>query len=59
MFGGGVIGDSRQVMLLLGEGSNVDSNGFEPIAIWAEHSGLGLVLQRIILNIYGLMPKTR
>ncbi|MPZ05174.1 MAG: TrmB family transcriptional regulator [Nitrososphaeraceae archaeon] len=40
MFGGGVIGDSRQVMLLLGEGSNVDSNGFEPIAIWAEHSGL-------------------
>jgi hypothetical protein len=27
-------------MLLLGEGSNVDSNGFEPIAIWAEHSGL-------------------
>jgi len=40
MFGGGVIGDSRQVMLLLGEGGNVESNGFEPIAIWAEHSGL-------------------
>ncbi|HET9612898.1 MAG TPA: helix-turn-helix domain-containing protein [Nitrososphaeraceae archaeon] len=40
MFGGGVIGDSRQVMLLLGEGGNIDSNGFEPIAIWAEHSGL-------------------
>ena len=41
MFGGGVIGDSRQVMLLLGEGSVMDSHGrFEPIAIWAEHSGL-------------------
>jgi sugar-specific transcriptional regulator TrmB len=40
MFGGGVIGDSRQVMLLLGEGGIMDSNGFEPIAIWAEHSGL-------------------
>lgn len=40
MFGGGVIGDSRQVMLLLGESGIIDSNGFEPIAIWAEHSGL-------------------
>jgi HTH-type transcriptional regulator, sugar sensing transcriptional regulator len=40
MFGGGVIGDGRQVMLLLGEGGSTENSGFEPIAIWAEHSGL-------------------
>jgi sugar-specific transcriptional regulator TrmB len=39
MFGGGVIGDSRQVMILLGEGKS-DAGKFEPIAIWAEHIGL-------------------
>jgi HTH-type transcriptional regulator, sugar sensing transcriptional regulator len=39
MFGGGVIGDSRQVMILLGEGRS-DIGSFEPIAIWAEHIGL-------------------
>lgn len=39
MFGGGVIGDSRQVVILLGEGNNV-KGVFEPIAIWAEHPGL-------------------
>ena len=39
MFGGGVIGDSRQVMILLGEGRS-DIGRFEPIAIWAEHIGL-------------------
>lgn len=39
LFGGGVIGDSRQVMILLGEG-RIDNGSFEPIAIWAEHAGL-------------------
>ena len=39
MFGGGVIGDSKQVMILLGEGRNGNMN-VEPIAIWAEHTGL-------------------
>jgi len=39
MFGGGVIGDSTQVMILLGEGRS-DIGRFEPIAIWAEHIGL-------------------
>ena len=39
LFGGGVIGDSRQVMILLGEG-RIDNGSFEPIAIWAEHTGL-------------------
>src|ERR687896_128798 len=39
MFGGGVIGDSRQVMILLSEGRSENGN-FEPIAIWAEHIGL-------------------
>ena len=39
LFGGGVIGDSRQVMILLGEG-RVNNGSFEPIAIWAEHAGL-------------------
>jgi len=39
MFGGGVIGDSRQVMILLGEGKS-DAGKFDPIAIWAEHIGL-------------------
>src|SRR5918998_540163 len=39
MFGGGVIGDSKQVMILLGEGRS-DNTNLEPIAIWAEHTGL-------------------
>lgn len=39
MFGGGVIGDSKQVMILLGEGRS-DNMNMEPIAIWAEHTGL-------------------
>src|SRR5918994_1113853 len=39
MFGGGVIGDSKHVMILLSEGSN-ESGDFEPTAIWAEHIGL-------------------
>ena len=39
MFGGGVIGDSKQVMILLSEGRN-DNMNFEPIGIWAEHTGL-------------------
>ncbi len=36
LFGGGVIGDGRHVVILLGEGSG----GMEPIAIWADHAGL-------------------
>ena len=39
MFGGGVIGDSKQVMILLGEGRS-DNGNIEPIGIWAEHIGL-------------------
>lgn len=39
MFGGGVIGDGKQVIILLGESRN-EKGGLEPIAIWAEHSGL-------------------
>jgi sugar-specific transcriptional regulator TrmB len=39
MFGGGVIGDSRQVVILLAEGRS-DNGAFEPIAIWADHPGL-------------------
>jgi hypothetical protein len=39
MFGGGVIGDSKQVMILLSEGRS-DNMNVEPIAIWAEHTGL-------------------
>jgi sugar-specific transcriptional regulator TrmB len=39
MFGGGVIGDSRQVMILLGEG-RIEKGSYEPIAIWADHIGL-------------------
>ena len=39
MFGGGVIGDSKQVMILLGEGRSENGN-IEPIGIWAEHIGL-------------------
>ena len=40
MFGGGVIGDGKQVMILLGEGRSDKGGIFEPIAIWAEHMGL-------------------
>ena len=39
MFGGGVIGDSRQVMILLGEG-RLEKGNYDPIAIWADHTGL-------------------
>lgn len=39
MFGGGVIGDSKQVMILLSEGRS-ESGNLEPTAIWAEHIGL-------------------
>jgi HTH-type transcriptional regulator, sugar sensing transcriptional regulator len=38
LFGGGVIGDGRHVVILL-EGSSGDGS-FEPIAIWADHAGL-------------------
>ncbi|MEM2760364.1 MAG: helix-turn-helix domain-containing protein [Nitrososphaerales archaeon] len=37
MFGGGVISDSRQVVILLGAEK---SGNNEPLAIWAEHIGL-------------------
>ena len=42
MFGGGVIGDSKHVLILLGEGKNevVNSSSYDIIAIWAEHTGL-------------------
>jgi sugar-specific transcriptional regulator TrmB len=39
MFGGGVIGDTSQVMILLGDAKSRLGNP-EPIAIWAHHSGL-------------------
>jgi HTH-type transcriptional regulator, sugar sensing transcriptional regulator len=39
MFGGGVIGDINQVMILLGNGRN-EKGSVEPIAIWADHIGL-------------------
>ena len=39
MFGGGVIGDSKHVMILLSEGRS-ENGDFEPTAIWAEHIGL-------------------
>jgi HTH-type transcriptional regulator, sugar sensing transcriptional regulator len=39
MFGGGVIGDSKHVMILISEGRS-ESGNFEPTAIWAEHIGL-------------------
>lgn len=39
MFGGGVISDERQVVILLGAEKTGTSN-YEPLAIWAEHTGL-------------------
>jgi len=39
MFGGGVIGDSKQVLILLAENKN-NTNNYDIIAIWAEHIGL-------------------
>lgn len=39
MFGGGVIGDTSQVIILLGEAKSGQGN-LEPIAIWADHIGL-------------------
>jgi len=42
MFGGGVIGDSIHVLILLGEGKNdpTTTSSYDTIAIWAEHTGL-------------------
>lgn len=39
MFGGGVIGDSKHVMILLGE-SMGENGAIDPIAIWADHAAL-------------------
>jgi hypothetical protein len=39
MFGGGVISDGRQVVILLGAEKSAENN-YEPLAIWAEHTGL-------------------
>lgn len=39
MFGGGVIGDGKQVLILLGEGKE-NSKIIEPVGIWADHFGL-------------------
>ncbi|HEX9317668.1 MAG TPA: helix-turn-helix domain-containing protein [Nitrososphaeraceae archaeon] len=39
MFGGGVIGDTSQVMILLGDAKSKLGNS-EPVAIWADHIGL-------------------
>jgi sugar-specific transcriptional regulator TrmB len=39
LFGGGVIGDGRHVVILLGEDTG-NGGSFEPIAIWADHAGL-------------------
>jgi HTH-type transcriptional regulator, sugar sensing transcriptional regulator len=39
LFGGGVIGDGKHVVILLGEGTG-ENGSFEPIAIWADHAGL-------------------
>jgi sugar-specific transcriptional regulator TrmB len=41
LFGGGVIGDGKQVVILLSEGSS-DGGKVEPVAIWAEHPGLAV-----------------
>ncbi len=42
MFGGGVISDEREVILLLGGGSEgvVDPSGASALAIWSDHAGL-------------------
>lgn len=39
LFGGGIIGDGKNVVILLGEGSGENGN-MEPIAMWADHAGL-------------------
>jgi sugar-specific transcriptional regulator TrmB len=39
LFGGGIIGDAKHVVILLGEGTG-ENGSFEPIAIWADHAGL-------------------
>ncbi|WP_148700952.1 TrmB family transcriptional regulator [Candidatus Nitrososphaera evergladensis] len=39
MFGGGVIGDGKHVMILLGEGM-IENGMIDPIAIWADHAAL-------------------
>jgi sugar-specific transcriptional regulator TrmB len=41
LFGGGVIGDGKQVVILLSEGSG-EGGVIEPIAIWADHAGLAV-----------------
>jgi sugar-specific transcriptional regulator TrmB len=41
LFGGGVIGDGKHVVILLSEGSG-DGGVIEPVAIWADHAGLAV-----------------
>lgn len=40
LFGGGVIGDGKHVVILLGENAGENPATVDPIAIWADHSGL-------------------
>lgn len=40
LFGGGVIGDGKHVVILLGENAPDSTSEVDPIAIWADHSGL-------------------
>lgn len=41
LFGGGVIGDGKQVVILLSEGSG-NAGVVQPVAIWADHVGLAV-----------------
>jgi len=53
MFGGGVIGDSKQVLILLGEGKNNGDNNYDLIAIWAEHIGLASFAKDYFKYLWG------
>lgn len=41
LFGGGVIGDEKHVVILLSEGTT-EGGAVEPVAIWADHAGLAV-----------------
>ena len=49
MYGGGLISDSKQVILLLSEETETDSGA----AIWAEHTGLSLRSKNYFNYLWG------
>jgi sugar-specific transcriptional regulator TrmB len=55
LFGGGVIGDGKHVVILLGESAGNEAT-LDPIAIWADHAGLAGFAKGYFHYLWGDIP---